>query len=90
MAKKTKIVTKKAEIISKYRQHEGDTGSPQVQIGVLTGRINDVVEHLKAHRKDESARRGLLKLVGQRRRWVRYLEETEPEAVKKIRAELDI
>lgn len=81
---------KKQEAIAKYRTHEGDTGSPQVQIALLTNRINSVVEHLKAHRKDDSARKGLLKLVGQRRRWVRYLEELEPEVVTQIKKDLDL
>ena len=58
---------KKAEIIKEYQRKEGDTGSPEVQIAVLTYRINDLNEHLKVHKKDHHSRRGLLKMVGQRR-----------------------
>ncbi len=90
MSKQTKIKTQKPEIISQFRLHEGDTGSPQVQIGILTSRINNVIGHLKDHRQDESARKGLLKLVGQRRRWVRYLEQTAPTEMKKIKKDLDL
>ena len=58
---------KKAEIIKEFMRHEGDTGSPEVQIAILTYRINDLNEHLKLHKKDHHSRRGLLKMVGQRR-----------------------
>ena len=63
----------KNEIIAKYQTHEGDTGSPEVQIALLTKRITDLTEHLREHKLDESSRRGLLKLVGQRRRLLAYL-----------------
>jgi small subunit ribosomal protein S15 len=63
----------KNEIIAKYQTHEGDTGSPEVQIALLTKRITDLTEHLREHKHDESSRRGLLKLVGQRRRLLAYL-----------------
>lgn len=66
---------KKNEIINKYKTHEGDTGSPEVQIALLTTRINDLTEHLREHKHDESSRRGLLKLVGRRRRLLAYLNK---------------
>ncbi len=64
---------KKKEIIQEYGVHPNDTGSPEVQIALLTTRINELVEHLKIHKHDEHSRRGLLKLVGQRRRHLAYL-----------------
>ena len=63
----------KNEIIEEYKTHEGDTGSPEVQVALLTERIRHLTEHLKMHRKDHASRRGLLKLVGQRSRLLRYL-----------------
>ena len=63
----------KQAIMAEYATHEGDTGSPEVQIAVLTKRINDLNEHLKVHKKDFHSRRGLLKMVGSRRRLLRYL-----------------
>ena len=63
----------KTAIMQQYATHEGDTGSPEVQIAVLTKRINDLTEHLKAHPKDHHSRRGLLKMVGQRRGLLQYL-----------------
>jgi small subunit ribosomal protein S15 len=66
-------VERKNEIIEQYRQHDGDTGSPEVQVALLTDRIVHLTEHLRAHKHDYSTRRGLLKLVGQRRRQLRYL-----------------
>jgi small subunit ribosomal protein S15 len=65
--------SQKAAIIDEYRIHPNDTGSPEVQIALLTERINQLIEHLKVHKKDHHSRRGLLKLVGQRRRYLRYL-----------------
>jgi small subunit ribosomal protein S15 len=67
----------KVEIIEKYGVHANDTGSPEVQIALLTTRINDLVEHLKVHKHDEHSRRGLLKLVGQRRRHLAYLNRKD-------------
>lgn len=67
----------KDRIIGTFKQHEGDTGSSDVQIALLTKRINDLVEHLKTHKKDHSSRRGLLILVGQRKRLLTYLERTD-------------
>ena len=66
--------TQKADIIKDYMTHEGDTGSPEVQVAILTFRINDLNEHLKIHKKDHHSRRGLLKMVGQRRSLLRYLK----------------
>ncbi len=67
----------KQEIIRQFALHDRDTGSPEVQIALLTYRINHLTEHLKVHKKDEHSRRGLLKMVGQRRRLLRYLERTD-------------
>lgn len=74
----------KQEIFQEYGIHEGDTGSSQVQIAMLTMRINQLVEHLKVHRKDEHSRRGLLKLVGRRRRLLAYMRRTQPDEYKEI------
>ena len=65
---------KKTEIIGNYRTHEGDTGSPEVQVAILSERINYLTEHFKTHAKDHHSRRGLLKIVGQRRRLLDYLK----------------
>lgn len=67
----------KQEIIQKYAVHEGDTGSPEVQVALLTYRINHLNEHLKTHKKDHHSRRGLLKMVGVRRRFLKYLEDKD-------------
>ena len=68
---------KKDSLIADYHRHETDTGSPEVQIAILTSRILSLTEHLRAHKHDESTRRGLLKLVGRRRRLLAYLRRTE-------------
>ena len=81
---------KKKEIISKYRLNEKDTGSPEVQIALLTERINSLTEHLKTHKKDHHSRRGLLKMVGQRRRLLDYLESKEKGRYQKIVQELGL
>ena len=80
----------KAEIIAKYAIHEGDTGSPEVQIAVLTKRINDLTEHLRVNKKDHHSRRGLLKMVGQRRNLLNYLTKIAIERYRAIIAELGI
>ena len=67
----------KQEIIEKYATHPGDTGSPEVQIALLTQRINHLNEHLKIHKKDHHSRRGLLKIVGVRRSFLKYLEKKD-------------
>jgi len=70
----------KQQIITDYHRHDGDTGSPEVQVALLTKRIAYLTEHLKTHKKDESSRRGLLKMVGQRRRHLTYLSKHNPQA----------
>ena len=67
----------KSKVIAEYATHEGDTGSPEVQIAILTKRINDLTEHLKTHKKDHHSRRGLLKMVGQRRNLLNYVKDIE-------------
>ena len=67
----------KAKIMAEFQRHEGDTGSPEVQIAILTHRIKTLTEHLKTHKHDESSRRGLLKLVGRRRRLLAYLRRRD-------------
>ena len=69
----------KEQIIQNYRTHEGDTGSPQVQVALLTQRINDLTEHFKTHKKDNHSRRGLLKMVSQRRSMLDYLKRIDIE-----------
>ncbi|KRQ86996.1 30S ribosomal protein S15 [Caloramator mitchellensis] len=81
---------RKQEIITKFARHEGDTGSPEVQIALLTERINHLTDHLKMHKKDHHSRRGLLKMVGQRRGLLNYLMETDIERYRTIIAELGI
>ena len=80
----------KYAIIKEYAQHEGDTGSPEVQIALLTKRINDLTEHLKTHKKDHHSRRGLLKMVGQRRNLLNYLTKVDIERYRAIIAKLGI
>ena len=74
----------KNAIIKEYAQHEGDTGSPEVQIALLTKRINDLTEHLKTHKKDHHSRRGLLKMVGQRRNLLNYLTKVDIERYRAL------
>jgi small subunit ribosomal protein S15 len=74
----------KSEIFQNYSRHEGDTGSPEVQIAMLTTRISQLTEHLKIHKHDNHSRRGLLKLVGQRLRHLKYLSKKNPEAYKTL------
>ena len=81
---------KKQEIINEYKTHEGDTGSPEVQIAVLTYRINTLNEHLKANHNDHHSRRGLLKMVGHRRNLLNYLQKTDIERYRAIIAKLNI
>ncbi len=68
---------RKADIVTKFRTHESDTGSPEVQVAMLTQRIRDLTEHLKEHKHDHHSRRGLLLLVGQRRRLLQYLAKKD-------------
>ena len=80
----------KTEIMKAYATHEGDTGSPEVQIAVLTRRINDLTEHLKTHKKDHHSRRGLLKMVGQRRNLLKYLQKKDVERYRALIAKLGL
>lgn len=80
----------KNQIIKEYATHEGDTGSPEVQIAVLTFRINELTEHLKIHKKDHHSRRGLLKMVGHRRNLLAYLQRVDIERYRSIIAKLGI
>ena len=81
---------KKAEIIKEYQLSEGDTGSPEVQVALLTYRINDLNEHLKVDAKDHHSRRGLLKMVGQRRNMLAYLKEKDLERYRNLIARLGL
>ena len=74
----------KAQIIAEYGRGEGDTGSPEVQIAILTARINDLTDHLKANPKDHHSRRGLLKMVGQRRGLLAYLKKKDIERYRAL------
>lgn len=76
--------TKKDKLIEKFKTHKGDTGSPQVQVAILTEEIKELVSHLKKHKQDHSSRRGLLKKVGQRRRLLRYLCREDEKAYDKL------
>ncbi len=80
----------KAAIIEANKTHENDTGSPEVQIAVLSKRINDLTEHLKIHQKDHHSRRGLLKMVGHRRNLLNYLQKTDIERYRAIVAKLGL
>ncbi|MBW2095580.1 MAG: 30S ribosomal protein S15 [Deltaproteobacteria bacterium] len=80
----------KKEIIDKFKLHDNDTGSPEVQIALLSNRIKYLTDHFKVHKKDHHSRRGLLKLVGQRRRLLNYLKKTNVERYRMIIKELGI
>ena len=84
------LAERKAELIKEYATHEGDTGSPEVQIAVLTERINELTEHLKANPKDHHSRRGLLKMVGHRRNLLAYLTKKDIERYRAIIKRLNI
>lgn len=81
---------KKQAIIAEYGRTEGDTGSPEVQIAILTARINELTDHFKANPKDHHSRRGLLKMVGQRRGLLEYLKKNDVEAYRSLIARLGI
>ncbi len=81
---------KKAEIIKEYATCEGDTGSPEVQVAILTYRINDLNEHLKTHQQDNHSRRGLLKMVGHRRNLLAYLKDKDIERYRALIARLGL
>lgn len=80
----------KASTITKYRTHDGDTGSTRVQVAVLTDRINYLTDHFRAHHKDHHGRQGLLKMVGKRRRLLNYLKRTDVEGYRKLIDELGL
>ncbi len=81
---------RKAEIVAENRLHEKDTGSPEVQIGLLTERINHLTEHMKTHKKDFHTRLGLLKMVGRRRRLLDYLKNTDINSYRQVIASLGL
>ena len=81
---------KKQEIINTYKRDEKDTGSPEVQIALLTERINELTEHLKVHKKDNHSRRGLLKMVGKRRNLLNYLAKKDVNRYREIVAKLGL
>ena len=82
--------TRKTQIIETYARHEGDTGSPEVQVALLTERINHLNEHLKLNKKDHHSRRGLLLMVGQRRGLLEYLKKTDIERYRTLIAQLNL
>ena len=86
------MITKeqKETIIKEYATKEGDTGSPEVQVAILTARINDLNEHLKEHKKDHHSRRGLLKMVGKRRNLLKYLKDVDVERYRTLIARLGL
>ncbi|HHU70004.1 MAG TPA: 30S ribosomal protein S15 [Thermoanaerobacterales bacterium] len=81
---------KKQQIIENYKQHDSDTGSPEVQIAILTERINLLNEHLKEHKKDHHSRRGLLKMVGRRRGLLNYLKDKDIERYRAVIEKLNL
>jgi small subunit ribosomal protein S15 len=78
------VITDKKQLIEDYATGEGDSGSPEVQVALLTARINHLTEHLKTHKKDHHSRRGLLQLVGRRRRLLTYLQRTDIERYRSL------
>ncbi len=84
------VVENKEEVIQEHRTHEGDTGSPEVQVAVLTRRIAHLTEHLREHNHDYHSRRGLLKMVGKRRRLLKYLQKKDVERYRSLIAKLGL
>ena len=82
--------TRKLDIIEQYKRHDGDTGSPEVQVALLTERINHLNEHLLTHKKDHHSRRGLLLMVGQRRNMLNYLKSKDIERYRALLASLNL
>ena len=80
----------KKKVITDHQTHKKDTGSPEVQISIFTRQISELTKHLQVHKKDEHSRRGLLKMVGKRRRLLDYLSKNEPERYRKILKNLDL
>ncbi len=83
-------VEKKQQLIEQYKLHETDTGSPEVQIAILTEKINYLNEHLRVHKKDHHSRRGLLKMVGQRRNLLNYLKDKDIQRYRELIKKLDL
>ncbi|MBN3033377.1 MAG: 30S ribosomal protein S15 [Candidatus Saganbacteria bacterium] len=81
---------KKIEILGKFKRHDGDTGSTEVQVALLTERINTLVEHLKKNKNDQHSRRGLLLLVGQRKRLLKYLQKSDSKKFAAVTTSLDL
>jgi small subunit ribosomal protein S15 len=81
---------RRQQVVSEYRQHEKDTGSPEVQVALLTDRINELTEHLKGHKKDQASRRGLLKMVGKRSRLLKHLTGVDRERYQKLISRLGL
>ena len=81
---------RKTELIGSYKTHDADTGSPEVQVAILSERINYLTEHFKTHAKDHHSRRGLLMLVGRRRRFLNYLQKTDLEGYRSLIRELGL
>ena len=84
------VAEKKTEVVQKYRRHDTDTGSPEVQVALITERIAYLTEHFKTHKKDHHSRRGLLKLVGQRRRLLDYLRKIDTHRYKVVIEQLGL
>jgi small subunit ribosomal protein S15 len=90
MAGKTELKNKKAEIVKKFAVGPGDTGSPEVQVALLTAHINELNEHFKTHQKDHHSKRGLLKMVGQRRRLLTYLKAKDTKRYNSLIQALEL
>lgn len=90
MAGNTALKAKKSEVMKKFAQGANDTGSPEVQVALLTTRINELNEHFKGHAKDHHSKRGLLKMVGQRRRLLTYLKSTDQKRYTQLIQALDL
>lgn len=86
----TMTTDKKASVIKKYETHQGDTGSPEVQVALISARISELNKHFETHKKDHTSRHGLLKLVGQRRRLLNYLKTNSRERYTKLITELGL
>ncbi|SJZ31735.1 30S ribosomal protein S15 [Selenihalanaerobacter shriftii] len=80
----------KQELIEKFKRHEDDTGSPEIQVAILTARIEELTEHLKMHKKDHNSRRGLLKMVGKRKRLLKHLRDSDVERYRTLIDELGL
>jgi len=80
----------KSKVVEEHRRHEGDTGSTEIQVALLTARINHLTDHLKTHKKDHASRRGLLRMVGKRSSLLKYLSNTSPQRYRSIIAKLGL